>query len=67
HIMNLLSRLDSHNEFTESAEARQLRKDAADEIRRLRYALDNAKGRAEAAEIKASALERLVTRDNGRR
>ena len=62
--MDILSRLDSHNEFTESSEARQLRKDAAEEIRRLSYALDNARGRAEAAETKASALERLMMRQN---
>ena len=34
--MDIVDRLECHNEHTESAEARQLRKDAAEEIRALR-------------------------------
>lgn len=33
---DILNRLESANEFCESMEARQIRKDAADEIRKLR-------------------------------
>lgn len=33
---DIIDRLESHNEFSESAEARQLRKDSAAEIRQLR-------------------------------
>lgn len=36
---DILQRLEAHNEFCESAEARQIRKDAAEEIRKLRAAL----------------------------
>lgn len=35
--MDIINRLESHNEHTESAEARQLRKDAAARIRELEH------------------------------
>lgn len=37
---DILQRLESANEYCESSEARQLRKDAAEEIRKLRSALE---------------------------
>ena len=33
---DIVDRLESHNEYSESGDARQLRKDAAEEIRTLR-------------------------------
>lgn len=39
---DILRRLESANEYCESSEARQLRKDAAEEIRRLRELLRDA-------------------------
>lgn len=35
-IMDIIERLESHNEYSESGDARQLRKDSAEEIRALR-------------------------------
>lgn len=42
-MTDILNRLDAANEYCETSEARQLRKDAADEIRRLNGALWDAK------------------------
>jgi len=33
--MNILKRLEAHTEYSESSESRELRRDAAEEIRRL--------------------------------
>jgi hypothetical protein len=41
-ITDILDRLDSHNEYSETSDSRQLRKDAAHEIRRLNAELWNA-------------------------
>jgi hypothetical protein len=41
---DIVNRLESANEFCESMEARQLRKDAAEEIRRLRREVEALKG-----------------------
>ena len=42
-MTDILNRLDAHNEFTETSDARQLRKDAAEEIRRLNKELWDAR------------------------
>ena len=44
---DILNRLESFNEYCESSEARQLRKDAAEAIRRLMQELRDAKAQAE--------------------
>lgn len=46
---SILDRLESANEYCESAESKQLRKDAAEEIRRLMRELSEAKAQVEQA------------------
>lgn len=46
---DIIDRLETFNEYCESAEARQLRKDAAEVIRRLQQELRDAKAQAEQA------------------
>ena len=46
-MRDIIDRLESANEFSESAEARQLRKDAAEEIRRLRREVEEAMERGQ--------------------
>lgn len=46
-MQDIIQRLESHNEFCETCESRQLRKDAADEIRRLRLLIAEMIGETE--------------------
>lgn len=63
-MTTIIERLEAHNEHCESAEARQLRKDAAEEIRRLKLALAAEQNRS--ANLEA-VLQRRASQSVSRR
>lgn len=55
--MDILQRLETYADYCEACDSRQLRKDAADEIRQLRHDLAEARRRFDSMDAEAASVQ----------